>query len=97
MCFIVELPLLKYLDVRPGDKGITIHYSYSVTHQSPKVNYIEWRKNGEMLEKDNERFVGGSLNDNTLTIKKPTENDRGKYSCIVTNAVGHVSMDVTLG
>lgn len=91
-----ELPVLKYLDVRPGDKGITIHYRYSVTHQSPKVKYIEWRKNGELLETNNERFTGGSINDKTLTIMRPTEDDRGKYSCIVTNAVGPVSMDVTL-
>lgn len=54
-------------------------------------------KNGQNLDLRNEKYVGGVLNDGFITILSPTEEDRGTYSCTVTNAVGSVSKNVTLG
>lgn len=85
------------LKVTTGDEGITIHYSYKVLKQSPKVKHINWCKNGKLLESQNEKYIGGSLNENCLTITSPTDEDRGKYSCTITNALGSVSKVVIFG
>lgn len=94
---MTELPLLNDLRVTTGDDGITIHYSYEVIEQSPEVKHIHWCKNGEPLDRKSEKYIGGSLNENCLTITSPTDDDRGKYSCTITNAVGSVSKAVILG
>lgn len=85
------------LRVTTGDEGITIHYSYEVLEQSPEVKLINWRKNGEPLDRKSEKYIGGSLNENCFTITSPTDADRGTYSCTITNAVGSVSKAVKLG
>lgn len=54
-------------------------------------------KNEETLVFRNKKYVGGGLNDGYITITSPTKADRGTYSCTVTNAVGSVSKNVTLG
>lgn len=54
-------------------------------------------KNEETLVLRNRKYVGGGLNDGFITIKSPTKADRGTYSCTVTNAVGSVSKNITLG
>lgn len=54
-------------------------------------------KNGENLVLSNNKYVGGRLRDGFITITKPTKEDRGNYSCTVTNAVGSVSTSFTLG
>lgn len=95
--FDTERPILNDLRVTTGDKGITIHYSYKVLEQSPEVKYIHWCKNGEPLDRKSEKYIGGSLNENCFTITSPTHDDRGKYSCTITNAVGSVSKAVVFG
>lgn len=56
-----------------------------------------WMKNGEHLVLRNNKYLGGSLRDGFITIMSPTKEDRGDYSCTVTNAVGSVSTSFTLG
>lgn len=92
---ITELPHLKDLEVTTGEEGIIIHYE--VGGQSPEVQRIEWKKDGQVLDTNAGRNVGGSINDSSLTIRLPTEEDKGKYSCEIANAVGSVSKDVILG
>lgn len=92
---ITELPHLKDLEVTTGEEGIIIHYE--VGGQSPEVQRIEWKKDGQVLDTNAGRNVGGSINDSSLTIRLPTEEDKGKYSCEIANAVGSVSKDVMLG
>lgn len=89
-----ELPILNDLKVTTGDEGINIHYNYEVLKESPEVKHIKWCKNKETLDKKSGKYTGGSLNDNCFTITSPTEEDRGKYSCTITNAVGSVSKEV---
>lgn len=85
------------LRVTTEDEGITIHYSYKVLKQSPEVKHIDWCKNGEPLDRKSEKYIGGSLNENSLTITSPTDEDRGEYSCTITNAVGSISKVVIFG
>lgn len=85
------------LRVTTGDEGITIHYSYKVLKQSPKVKHINWCKNGEPLDRKSEKYIGGSLNENYLTITSPTDEDRGKYLCTISNAVDSVSKAIIFG
>lgn len=94
---ITELPLLNDLEVTTGDEGIIILYSYNVPGQWPKVQHIEWSKNGQVLVTNTSKYSGGSIYDRSLTIKLPTEDDKGQYSCKITNAVGCASKDVMLG
>lgn len=83
------------LEVTTGDKGIIIHYE--ISGQSPEVQRIDWKKDDQVLNTNVCKYIGGSINDSSLTIRSPTEEDKGKYSCIITNAVGSVSKDVILG
>lgn len=91
---ITELPYLNDLRVTTGDEGIIIQYK--VSGQSPEVQRIDWRKDGKVLNTNVCKYIGGSINDSSLTIRSPTEEDKGNYSCIITNAVGSVSKDVIL-
>lgn len=75
--------------------GITIQYA--VKYIRPKVFNIKWTKNEKLLDFENTKYTGGSLEDTFLKIKSPTEADGGKYCCTITNAVGSSSMDVTFG
>lgn len=95
--FNTELPILNDLRVTTGDEGIAVHYSYKVLEQSPEVKHINWCKNGEPLDRKSEKYIGGSLNENSFTITSPTDEDRGEYSCTITNAVGSISKVVILG
>lgn len=85
------------LRVTTGDEGITIHYSYKVLKQSPKVKHINWCKNGKPLDRKSKKYIGGSLNENCFTITSPTDDDRGTYKCTITNVVGSVSKEVIFG
>lgn len=89
------MPYFNDLEVTTGDEGIIIFYE--ISGQSPEVQRIDWKKDGQVLNTNVCKYSGGSINDSSLTIRLPTEEDKGKYSCIITNAVGSVSKDVMLG
>lgn len=91
-----DLPHLNDLEVTTEDEGIIIHYKYEVSGESPKVHCIEWSKDGQVLDMNTWKFVGGRTSDSRLTISLPTEDDKGKYSCKITNSVGSVSKDVSI-
>lgn len=61
------------------------------------MHQLEWSKNGEKLDNNSKKYTGGSVQDSCFTIKSPTNDDRGNYSCKVTNAVGSVSTTISLG
>lgn len=82
-------------EISTEKEGITIHYS--VPEMSGSVHTPEWTKDGTTLDCKTHRYVGGTLNDSFITIKSPTINDKGTYLCTVTNEVGSVSKNVTLG
>lgn len=85
------------LRVTTGDEGITIHCSYEVLELSPKVQGIEWRRNDKILERNNKTFDRERVKESSFTITSPSKKDTGKYSCIVSNAVGSVPKDVFIG
>lgn len=89
------MPVLNDLKVTTEDEEIIIHYNYD--RHSPEVQRIEWKKDGHVLNTNECKYVGGSINDSSFTIRIPTEEDKGNYSCIITNAVGSVSKNVMLG
>lgn len=60
------------------------------------MRMLQWTKNGLKITM-NEKYTGGDLDDDCLTIKSPTTNDRGIYCCTVSNAVGSGSQEVKLG
>lgn len=85
------------MKVSTAKEKICIHYSHTVLENSPRVNHIEWAKNKTPLDLTNHKYCGGGLEDSYLTICCPTKEDRGEYSCTVSNAVGSVSRVVILG
>lgn len=93
--FISEVPFLNDLEVSTEEDKIIIHYNYGVLEKSPSVQHIEWRKNGQLLEK--EKYIGGHLQAKTFTIISPSYDDRGEYSCKVSNAVGPITKYVNFG
>lgn len=92
-----EQPFFDNWKITTGTEGLTIHICYGVPEGSPSVLGVKWTKNGETLDLRSHKYFGGRLNDSYLTISCPTLEDKGKYLCTVTNAVGSVSRDVTLG
>lgn len=92
------MPHLNDLEVTTEDEGIMIHCSFYVPGQWPEVQHIEWSKNdGKVLDKKTYKFLGGSIHEDRLAIRLPTDEYKGKYSCKITNAVGSVSKNVMLG
>lgn len=91
------MPFFSVWDIKTDKKELTIIYEYGVTRSSPQVFKVKWDKNGKPLNRENNRYLGGSLNDKYLTITSPTSDGKGTYSCTVTNAVGSVSKDFTFG
>lgn len=85
------------MKVISGSEDITIRFNCGVLKQSPKIQNIEWSKNGQPLYHDVKRYVGGGIHDSRFSILSPTDKDRGNYSCKVTNAVGSVTKNVMLG
>lgn len=91
------MPFLNISRVTTGHEEITIHYNFGVIHQSPRVRHIEWSKNDQPLDYDSKKYLGGGILDSRFTIMSPTYEDRGNYSCKVTNAVGTVTKNIMLG
>lgn len=91
----VELPSFDDLKVTTSREGINIQYV--VPESSPKVQTIEWRKNGTILDLEKMKYDGGGLNDSFVTIMSPNKGDKGNYSCTMKNAVGTVTKNVIFG
>lgn len=85
------------LRVTTGEEGITIHCSYEVLELSPKVQGIKWRRNDKIMERNNKTSVEESVKESSFIITSPTKDDTGKYSCIISNAVGSVPKHVIIG
>lgn len=62
-----------------------------------KVCNIKWFKNGEILDLNNEKYLGGKLNDIIFIIWLLVNEDRGIYLCIVENVVGFILWDIKFG
>lgn len=88
-----ERPEFEVWRVTTEVESITIHYE--VKNNASRVNDIKWIKNGEGLDFETQKYVGGSLLDSFLRITSPNETDKGTYSCTLTNAVGCTSKVVT--
>uniref|UniRef100_A0A8W8NTZ8 Ig-like domain-containing protein n=1 Tax=Magallana gigas TaxID=29159 RepID=A0A8W8NTZ8_MAGGI len=91
-----DMPFLNDLKVTTEEESVTIHYNFRVLENSPQVQDMQWRKNDQTLNMKDVKFIGGGLNDSCLVISSPSGNDKGNYSCTVTNAVGSVTKDIDL-
>lgn len=88
-----EKPRFDVWKVTTDMDGITIHYA--LEDNQPTVYKIKWTKNDKLLDFNDTKYVGGSLEDRYLRITSPNETDGAKYCCAITNAVGSASKDVT--
>lgn len=95
--FFLEPPILGDLNVTANKEEICINYSIEVPKHSPVAKEIRWTKDGLDLELSNARYRGGGLNDKCITISCPGEEDKGVYTCTVSNAAGSVSKQVQIG
>lgn len=87
---------MKELNATSENKDICIHYVFKVSENMP-VKDIKWTKNNSELEVPSDKYRGGGVADNCLTILRATDDDKGLYTCTVRNAVGAVSKSMELG
>lgn len=84
------------LNVTSENKEIYLHYVFKKVKHSSGVQKIRWTKNSLKLDLSNNKYVGGTLTENCLTITSPCEKDKGEYTCIASNASGSVAQSVKL-
>lgn len=94
--FLIELPCLEELNATTKQREIYIHYMFNVSSEN-SINDIKWTKNKSELQVPSDKYRGGGVADNFITILRPCEDDKGLYTCTVWNAVGSVSKSVKLG
>lgn len=97
LSFLTDLPCLEELNATTKNGEIYIHYVFNVSENSPTVNDMKWSKDHSFLELTSNKYRGGGLADNCVTILRPGEDDKGLYTCTVSNAVGPVSKSIKLG
>lgn len=95
--FLIEPPCLEDLVVESKTEQLYIHYVFRVLDNSPNVKEIKWTQNASVLDLSNDKYHGGGLADSCIKILSPGEEDKGEYTCTVSNAVGSVSKRVELG
>lgn len=95
--FLIEPPCLEDLVVTSKTEELYIHYVFRVLGNSPNVIEIKWAQNASVLDLPNDKYRGGGLADNCIEILSPGEEDKGEYTCTVSNVVGPVSKSVNLG
>lgn len=77
--------------------AIIIHYNHRVPERLPEAFDIKWSKDGEDIDLKNKKYVGGKLEDNSIMINPMAPEDKGCYSCTVTNDVGSFSRELIFG
>lgn len=94
--FHKELPCLEELNATTKNGEICIHYMFKVSESSPFTE-IKWTKNNSELKVPSDKYRNGEIEDNFITIVRPSEGDKGLYTCTILNAVGPVSKSIRLG
>ena len=70
--------------------AVTVHGTY------PQISSVVWTKNGNNIDVDGRKYVGGSVQEPNLIIKSVEATDDGTYTCTISNGIGYGSVDVSL-
>ncbi|XP_052712083.1 titin-like [Crassostrea angulata] len=71
------------------DTTVTIDCTSSVSQGSPALTAVYWLLNGANLSSsESNKYSGGNLNTQSLTINSIGPTDAGEYRCVATNLVG---------
>lgn len=82
------------------DTTVTIDCTASVSQGSPALTSVYWLFKGANLRfSESNKYSGGNLNTQSLTINSIGPTDAGEYRCVAANPVGSTtsSQSVNLG
>ena len=68
-----------------GGQTVTIQCSYV---SNPVATNVIWTKSSQAITIDGSKYVGGTLNNPSLTISNLAKSDEASYKCSVVNAIG---------
>ena len=97
MYFCTDIPT-----IGTPHSNITAKFSTDVTlavivgGTYPQISSVVWTKNGNNIDVDGAKYVGGSVQTPTLIIKSVEATDDGTYRCTIFNGIGYRSVDVSL-
>lgn len=94
-CSISDPPHLDDVTVTTGKNTISIHIN-GLDLLFPNFYGVTWTRNGERIYSTERKYFGISSLSNCITIRSPSQEDRGTYTCTV-HAGTNFSRSVTLG
>jgi hypothetical protein len=73
---------------------VTLAVTVGETH--PQISSVDWTKNGNNIDVQGRKYIGGSLQQPNLTINRVDVSDDGTYTCTIYNGIGYGSVDISL-
>ena len=96
VCF-VDNPIVSVVTPAPVVEGQSVTITCRSQGARPAVTRVIWKKDREVIRVTTDmKYIGGIVQNPSLTIKRTARTDGGEYTCQLSNAVGQGSSTVKL-